>query len=140
MSDADRVARERVQAQRDALLERADQKQRKEASQRAGLLAEISSLAEAAFDAQKAAGYPALEMLEVRGSGDSERSGFKLAEFWIDDRGSPIAGSDYLLGDGTFASSYEGRALVLIDNWERVSVTRLQGIREGVKRLTTSDS
>jgi hypothetical protein len=134
MNDADRVARELAHAQQDAQPQR-DQEQHEEV-QPSDLLTEIGSLTEPALNAQKAAGYPALETVELRGHGKQQRDGYRLTKSWMKDRGSAIVAIDYLLADGTFASSYENRPLVPID-WDNMSVSRLRGIRDGVQRLSS---
>ncbi|QCW51456.1 hypothetical protein FE634_15460 [Nocardioides dongxiaopingii] len=140
MDDADRVARERAQAQRDALATGGSDATREESNRRSALLAEIKGLTQPALDAQQAAGYPALEVVDVAGSRERERGGFKLAAFWVDDRGSALHGEDYLLGDGTIASSYAGRALVLVERWDLVSTTRLEGILKALEQLSRTNT
>ncbi len=56
----------------------------------------------------------------------------------MSDRGNAIHGVDYLLGDGSFAASYEGRVLRVMDNLDSVNVARLGGIREGLERLASA--
>ncbi len=56
----------------------------------------------------------------------------------MSDRGNAIHGVDYLLGDGTFAASYEHRVLRVMDNLDSVNVARLGGIREGLERLASA--
>jgi len=120
--------------------EHASQSRSGEAAQRNTLLAEIHKLKEGALAAQRATGYPLLEMLQVGGSKQGQCGGFKLAKFWLNDRGSAVVGTDYLLNDGTFASSYEGRVLRVIDRWDEVSASRLSGILKGIEQLFESRS
>ena len=138
MNDADRVAREREQGKRDAIDEVDEMQRSEEASRRAELLSVIDKLVQPALDAQKAAEYPDLETVEVVGAGERERSGFRLTKFWMSDRGNAIHGVDYLLGDGSFAASYENRVLRVMDNLDSVNVARLGGIREGLERLASA--
>lgn len=138
MNDADRVARERARGKRDAVNESDEVRRSEEASRRARLLSEIGKLVQTALDAQKAAEYPDLETVEVVGAGERERGGFRLASFWMSDRGNAIHGADYLLGDGTLATSYEDRALIVMDNLDSVNVARLDCIRRELERLASA--
>ncbi len=56
----------------------------------------------------------------------------------MSDRGNAIHGVDYLLGDGTLATSYENRALIVMDNLDSVNVARLDCIRKELERLASA--